>query len=127
MIFVGDDWAEAHHDVCLMTETGETVGYWKLDEGIEGLHRRCAPLLSPLNLNQRSRWDRSVVVRAFTRVPSDTGLHLCMHRGPKQSVPLSRGTRKRPTFSRGINPPHSQGALVTFTRLKPGHSMSSGR
>ncbi len=37
MIFVGDDWAEAHHDVCLMTDSGETVGYWKLDEGIEGL------------------------------------------------------------------------------------------
>ncbi|MFV1963339.1 MAG: IS110 family transposase [Acidimicrobiia bacterium] len=39
MIFVGDDWAEAHHDVCLMTETGEPLGYWKLPEGIEGIGR----------------------------------------------------------------------------------------
>ncbi len=39
MIFVGDDWAEAHHDVCLMTETGEPLGYWKLLEGIEGIGR----------------------------------------------------------------------------------------
>jgi transposase len=39
MIFVGDDWAEAHHDVCLMTEAGETVGYEKLPEGIEGISR----------------------------------------------------------------------------------------
>jgi len=37
MIFVGDDWAEAHHDVCLMTDSGEIVGYWKLVEGIEGI------------------------------------------------------------------------------------------
>ncbi len=37
MIFVGDDWAEAHHDVCLMTDSGDVVGYWRLDEGIEGI------------------------------------------------------------------------------------------
>jgi len=45
-----------------------------------------------------------------------------MHRAPEESVPLSRGTRKRPTFSRGINPPHLQGASATFTRWKPGRS-----
>jgi len=39
MIFVGDDWAEAHHDVCLMSDTGEVVGYSKLDEGVEGIGR----------------------------------------------------------------------------------------
>ena len=39
MIFVGDDWAEAHHDVCVMTETGEQVAYEKLPEGIEGISR----------------------------------------------------------------------------------------
>lgn len=37
MIFVGDDWAETHHDVCVMTQSGEAVGYWKLPEGIEGI------------------------------------------------------------------------------------------
>lgn len=37
MIFVGDDWAEAHHDVCLMDDTGEPIGYWRLDEGVEGI------------------------------------------------------------------------------------------
>ena len=39
MIFVGDDWAEAHHDVCLMTDTGEPVRYVKLPEGVEGLSK----------------------------------------------------------------------------------------
>jgi len=39
MIFVGDDWAETHHDVCLMHDSGEIVGYWKLPEGVEGIGR----------------------------------------------------------------------------------------
>lgn len=39
MIFVGDDWAEAHHDVCLMTKAGEAVSYGHLDEGIGGIGR----------------------------------------------------------------------------------------
>jgi transposase len=39
MIFVGDDWAETHHDVCLMDDTGEIVGYSKLPEGVVGIGR----------------------------------------------------------------------------------------
>lgn len=39
MIFVGDDWAEAYHDVCLMTDSGEPVGYERLGEGVEGIGR----------------------------------------------------------------------------------------
>ena len=39
MIFVGDDWAETHHDVCLMHDSGEIVGYWKLPKGVEGIGR----------------------------------------------------------------------------------------
>ena len=39
MIFVGDDWAESHHDVCLMSDSGEPIGYWKLPEGVEGLSK----------------------------------------------------------------------------------------
>lgn len=39
MIFVGDDWAEAHHDVCLMTEAGEPIEYGHLPEGVEGIGR----------------------------------------------------------------------------------------
>jgi transposase len=37
MIFVGDDWAEAHHDVCVMIETGEPIRFGHLPEGIEGI------------------------------------------------------------------------------------------
>jgi transposase len=37
MIFVGNDWAEAHHDVWVMDETGRQLAYRRLSEGIEGV------------------------------------------------------------------------------------------
>lgn len=36
-IFVGDDWAEAHHDVHLMDETGHVLARRQLPEGLEGI------------------------------------------------------------------------------------------
>ena len=39
MIFVGDDWAEAHHDVHLMNEAGERLAARRLPEGLEGIGR----------------------------------------------------------------------------------------
>ena len=37
MIFVGDDWAEAHHDVHLMDDTGRPLARRRLPEGLEGV------------------------------------------------------------------------------------------
>jgi hypothetical protein len=37
MIYVGDDWAEAHHDVYLCDEAGARLGAQRLPEGIEGI------------------------------------------------------------------------------------------
>ena len=37
MIFVGDDWAEAHHDVCLMDEAGARLAARRLPEGLPGV------------------------------------------------------------------------------------------
>ena len=39
MIFVGNDWAEDHHDVYLMDEGGTRLGSRRLPEGIEGVAR----------------------------------------------------------------------------------------
>jgi transposase len=38
-VFVGHDWAEAHHDVHLEDETGRKLATARLPEGIEGLRR----------------------------------------------------------------------------------------
>jgi transposase len=37
MIFVGDDWAEDHHDVYLMDEAGKRLGSRRLPEGLSGI------------------------------------------------------------------------------------------
>jgi transposase len=39
MIFVGDDWAEAHHDVYLMDEAGERLAWRRLPEGLAGIRQ----------------------------------------------------------------------------------------
>ena len=39
MIFVGDDWAEAHHDVHVMNEAGSRLAARRLPEGLEGVRR----------------------------------------------------------------------------------------
>ena len=36
-VFVGDDWAEAHHDVHLMNEAGEQFARKRLPEGLDGV------------------------------------------------------------------------------------------
>lgn len=39
MIYVGIDWAEAHHDVHILDEAGESLRYARVPEGIDGLRR----------------------------------------------------------------------------------------
>ena len=39
MIFVGNDWAEGHHDVYLMDEDGTRLGFARLPEGLAGVAR----------------------------------------------------------------------------------------
>jgi len=39
MIFAGDDWAEAHHDVYLMDESGRRLGSRRLPEGLTGIRQ----------------------------------------------------------------------------------------
>ena len=38
-MFVGDDWAEDHHDVEVQDETGRRLGRARLPEGIVGIAR----------------------------------------------------------------------------------------
>ncbi len=39
MLFVGDDWAEDHHDVYLMNESGSRLASRRLPEGLAGIGR----------------------------------------------------------------------------------------
>ncbi|MEX2251085.1 MAG: IS110 family transposase [Acidimicrobiia bacterium] len=37
MLFVGNDWSEDHHDIWVMSETGEKLAVRRLDDGVEGI------------------------------------------------------------------------------------------
>ncbi len=37
MIYVGDDWSEAHHDICVLDEAGKRLGSRRLPEGLAGI------------------------------------------------------------------------------------------
>src|SRR2546429_7274101 len=39
MVFVGIDWAEAHHDVCLLDEQGKMLGKRRVSDGLERVAR----------------------------------------------------------------------------------------
>ena len=39
MLFIGDDWAEGHHDVVAQDEAGKTLARRRLPEGADGLAR----------------------------------------------------------------------------------------
>ena len=39
LLFIGDDWAEDHHDIELEDETGRRLAKARLPEGLEGITR----------------------------------------------------------------------------------------
>lgn len=39
MLFIGDDWAEGHHDVVVQDDAGKTLARRRLPEGVDGLAR----------------------------------------------------------------------------------------
>jgi len=39
VIFVGIDWAEGHHDVCVLDERGPVLAKGRVLDGVEGLAR----------------------------------------------------------------------------------------
>jgi len=54
MIFVGVDWAEAHHDVHVEDEDGKRLGGARLPEGVAGI-ARFHELSEPMPAS-RPRW-----------------------------------------------------------------------
>jgi transposase len=48
LLFVGDDWAEAHHDVELMDATGRRLAKARLPEGVVGMARLHAMIAEAL-------------------------------------------------------------------------------
>ena len=58
LLFVGDDWAEDHHDVEVQDETGRVLGRAKLPEGVAGMARLHAMIGEQLGEDRarKRRW-----------------------------------------------------------------------
>ena len=60
MLFIGDDWAEDHHDIELEDEDGRRLVRARLPEGLEGITRLHALVAEhrrpPGQSFRRSRW-----------------------------------------------------------------------
>lgn len=69
MIFVGHDWAEAHHDVVVMNQAGEVLGSARLGEGlagVRGLHTLVSQCVDdPAEVVVGTETDRGLFVAAM--------------------------------------------------------------
>jgi hypothetical protein len=50
VLFIGNDWAEAHHDIEIVDEDGRRLARRRLPEGVDGLARAVSTILD------RSSW-----------------------------------------------------------------------
>jgi transposase len=69
VIFVGIDWSEAHHDICLVDETGTVLGKRRIEPGVAGVsefHRLVAEhALQPNQVVIGIETDRGLLVGAL--------------------------------------------------------------
>ena len=116
MIFVGIDWAEAHHDVCVLDADGEVLVTCRIPEGLEGVSRLHALL------GEHADEPRDVVVG----IETDRGLLVGALLGAGYLVhavnPLSASRyRERHTTSRAKSDRGDAGMLADLVRTDRQH------
>ena len=98
MIFVGDDWAEAHHDVYVCDEAGAKLASKRLPEGVEGMAKLHDLVASaervPTRVNVSSNLDGQTAAPWFSRV-GDHQIH-CGTDSSGQAVERSISTPRNP-------------------------------
>ena len=71
VLFVGNDWAEDHHDVEVMDAAGRRLGRAKLDEGVAGMARLHAMIGEHLDPNVQ---DDELAEQVKIGIETDRGL-----------------------------------------------------
>lgn len=69
MIFVGVDWAEAHHDICVMNDAGVVLAESRIPEGVRGVAQLyellAGPAGEPAEVVVGIETDRGLLVQAL--------------------------------------------------------------
>lgn len=73
MLFIGDDWAEDHHDVELVDEQGRRLTKARLPEGVEGIARLHALIVEHLPDESMDPAEASAAVRVKVGIETDRG------------------------------------------------------
>ena len=76
MLFVGDDWAEDHHDVELVDELGRRLAKARLPEGIEGITRLHALIAEHLPVEWADLPEAEAASRVKVGIETDRGAGL---------------------------------------------------
>lgn len=97
MLFVGDDWAEDHHDVEIEDEAGQRLVRKRLPEGLQGISLLPASLSghrSKINGNAHRRrlpFRPRTLPSPFSRRQRLAGAATCRFRGSSRSVARCAG------------------------------------
>ncbi|MGI5286006.1 IS110 family transposase [Nonomuraea polychroma] len=72
-LFVGDDWAEDHHDVELMDATGKRLAKARLPEGVAGMARLHAMIAEHLSADAEHPEDEQAAGQVLIGIETDRG------------------------------------------------------
>lgn len=94
MLFIGDDWAEAHHDIEIVNEEGKVLARRRLPEGVVGIAKLHELVADHLD-------DRDEPDHVLVGIETDRG-RLCglcdqpVAGGPLSRTPWHVGSKIRP-------------------------------
>jgi transposase len=122
VIFVGIDWSERHHDVCVMDPEGRVLGKGRVPDGVEGLARMhemvAAHAGEPSQVVVGIEIDRGLLVGALVgagyAVHAVNPLSVDRYRGP--SPGLGRQVRPGRCEGPGRSGPHRPAPASTGGR-----------
>ena len=129
MLFVGDDWAEAHHDIEIVDETGRRLAGRRLPEGLAGISRLHELVADHLDRDaepdqvlvgietDRGPWVQALIAAGYTVYAIN----------PFQASRTAIGTPRRgrsPMRAMRMCSPSSSAWTGTITARSPGTAMS---
>ena len=126
MLFIGDDWAEAHHDVELEDEGGRRLARARLPEGLEGIARLHALVAEHARAGWSGLSSEEVAGRVVVGIETDRGPWVSALRAAGYQVfainPLSVARyRERHSTSGAKSDAGDAHVLAEIVRLDRGH------
>src|SRR5450631_1219745 len=117
MLFVGDDWAEDHHDVEIVDDSGQGLARRRLPEGLDGV----TPLHALIGEHAPIEWADLEPGRAaaMVKVGIETDRDRGSRRWPRPDTRCSRSTRCRWPGIESVTPPRGRSLMPPMRTCWP--------